>query len=235
MQMSAAFRRRGRSHSPIFPPTSYRAQSGWATEPFLVKDRRRQNIRGSFSLIPELVLGNKTRISIIFIVCVVGRSEPHLRSFPFPFSELRRWNWASRSEALEFTSSLYSMVPLTTSPTWIFTVRTSCWEERGGGSRRGFPSTGAAAAAGPAHPHLRAVLVGLFPAVRVDLPQQVLDAAVVELVTPAAVLVQLAYLAHEEVGNLWGGRGGGATFDPAERTDGSPSTSTSPTVHSRSW
>lgn len=53
-----------------------------------------------------------------------------------------------------------------------------------------------------ARPHLRAVFVGFLPAVCVDLPQQVLDAAVVELVTPAAVLIQLAYLAHQEVGNL---------------------------------
>lgn len=35
-----------------------------------------------------------------------------------------------------------------------------------------------------------------------DLPQQVLDAAIVELVTPVTVLVQLTHLAHEEIGNL---------------------------------
>lgn len=35
-----------------------------------------------------------------------------------------------------------------------------------------------------------------------DLPQQVLDAAIVELVTPVAVLIQLAHLAHEEIRDL---------------------------------
>ena len=35
-----------------------------------------------------------------------------------------------------------------------------------------------------------------------DLPQQVLDAAVVELVAAVAVLVQLTHLAHQEVGDL---------------------------------
>lgn len=39
-----------------------------------------------------------------------------------------------------------------------------------------------------------------------DLPQQVLDAAIVELVAPVAVLVQLTHLAHEEVRNLKGKR-----------------------------
>lgn len=32
-----------------------------------------------------------------------------------------------------------------------------------------------------------------------DLPQQVLDAAIVELVAPVTVLIQLTHLAHEEV------------------------------------
>lgn len=39
-----------------------------------------------------------------------------------------------------------------------------------------------------------------------DLPQEVLDAAIIELVAPVAILVQPAHLAHEEVGNLWGRR-----------------------------
>lgn len=50
--------------------------------------------------------------------------------------------------------------------------------------------------------HVRVVFCGLFPAVCVDLPQQVLDAAIVELVAPVAVLIQSAHLAHQEVWNL---------------------------------
>lgn len=37
-----------------------------------------------------------------------------------------------------------------------------------------------------------------------DLPEKVLDAAIVELVTPATVLVQLANLVQEEVRDLKG-------------------------------
>lgn len=53
----------------------------------------------------------------------------YLRILPFPFSGLRRdwrWNWVSRSDALELMVSWNSMVPLTRSPTWIFTVRHGC-------------------------------------------------------------------------------------------------------------
>lgn len=53
---------------------------------------------------------------------------------------------------------------------------------------------------GPAH--LRGVFIRFFSAVCVDLPQQVLDATIVELVTTVTVLIQLAHLAHEEVGDL---------------------------------
>lgn len=35
-----------------------------------------------------------------------------------------------------------------------------------------------------------------------DLSQQVLDAAIIELVTPVTVLVQLTHLAHEEIRDL---------------------------------
>ena len=35
-----------------------------------------------------------------------------------------------------------------------------------------------------------------------DLPQQVLNAAIVELIAPVTVLIQPAYLAHEEVRDL---------------------------------
>lgn len=35
-----------------------------------------------------------------------------------------------------------------------------------------------------------------------DLPQKVLDAAIVELVAPVTVLVQLTHLVHKEVWNL---------------------------------
>lgn len=59
-------------------------------------------------------------------------SVSNLCNLPFPFSGLPRdwrWNCASRSEALELMLSWYSIVPLTTSPTWIFTVRHS-WETR---------------------------------------------------------------------------------------------------------
>lgn len=97
------------------------------------------------------------------------------------------------------------MVPLTTSPTWIFTVRSSCQEDR---EHKDAPLRALASqqivssVRHTAKTHLRAVFVGFLPAVCVDLPQQVLEAAVVEQVTPVAVFIQLAYLAHEEVGNL---------------------------------
>lgn len=45
-----------------------------------------------------------------------------------------------------------------------------------------------------------------------DLPQQVLDAAIVELVTPVTVLIQLTHLAHEEVRYLGRKREHDATF-----------------------
>ena len=55
---------------------------------------------------------------------------------------------------------------------------------------------------GTFHPYLCGVLVWFVPAVGVDLPQQVLDALVVELVAAVTVLIQLTHLAHQEIGNL---------------------------------
>lgn len=54
--------------------------------------------------------------------------------------------------------------------------------------------------------HLSRVLVRFVPAVRVDLPEQVLDAFVVELVPTAAVLVQLPHLTQQEIRNLQNSR-----------------------------
>lgn len=69
-----------------------------------------------------------TQHDVVYIHCSVS----NLCNLPFPFSGLPRdwrWNCPSRSEALELMLSWYSIVPLTTSPTWIFTVRHS-WETR---------------------------------------------------------------------------------------------------------
>lgn len=51
---------------------------------------------------------------------------------------------------------------------------------------------------------LGGIFVRFVAAVCVDLPQQVLDATIVELVSPVTVLVQLTHLAHEEIRNLQG-------------------------------
>ena len=52
--------------------------------------------------------------------------------------------------------------------------------------------------------HLVVAFLWFFSAVRVNLPQQVLDAPVVELVTSVAVLIQPTHLAHQEVRDLEG-------------------------------